>query len=148
MNLPTRKDINVYGSLDEQTESEHFFGKDLQAAELLFREDCGSYCEDLMWMGIKAFQLYVTAAIRYLVSAGEHADDYDVQGFVSAVSDRLKNEGNELCRDVFSDIRGCLLHILSHWGDYDINETIYTELRAETQELLRQVEAALNEPPR
>jgi len=144
MSLPTQKDINVYGSLDEQYASEHFFGKDLHEAELLFRENCGYYCEDLMWMGIKAFQFYVTAAIRYLVSAGEQADEYDVQGFVSAVSFRFENDGKEFGTDVFSGIRACLLHLLAHWGDYDIDETIYADLRAETQELLRRVEAALN----
>jgi hypothetical protein len=39
MALPTRDDINVHDSLDERSACEHFFGKTLEGAETLFREN-------------------------------------------------------------------------------------------------------------
>jgi hypothetical protein len=49
--LPTREEINVYNSLDEQWAVKMFLGKDLKEAEAMFREGFLSYQEDLMWMG-------------------------------------------------------------------------------------------------
>jgi len=36
MPIPSREDINVYGSLDERVACEHFLGKNLDEAEALF----------------------------------------------------------------------------------------------------------------
>ena len=63
--IPTSNEINVYDSLDERSACEHFQGKNLDEAELLFRENSLCYQEDLMWMGPMAFRYYVEAAIRY-----------------------------------------------------------------------------------
>ena len=74
MDIPTREDINVYGSLDEQAACDHFFGENLKEAEDLFRENSQFYQEDLMWMGPRAFRYYVNAAINYLQSESAGGD--------------------------------------------------------------------------
>ena len=56
------------GSLDEGSACKHFLGKTLTEAEALFREASLYYQEDLMWMGPRAFQFYLPAALNDLKS--------------------------------------------------------------------------------
>jgi hypothetical protein len=73
--LPTAADINVFDSLDERSAVEHFLGKDLAAAESMLRENFLYYQEDLLWMGRRAFEFYVQAAIRMGEAALATGDD-------------------------------------------------------------------------
>ena len=69
--LPSRADIDVYGSCDERSACESFLGKSLDEAQAMFCENSLDSLEDLMWMGPVAFRFYVRAAIAYVHS--EHA---------------------------------------------------------------------------
>ena len=60
MQLPTVEEINpIPEDLDGQTAVQNFFGKSLEEAEALFRENSLCYQEDLMFMGASAFRFYV-----------------------------------------------------------------------------------------
>lgn len=89
--LPSERDINVHGSLDEVVAAEHFLGASIEQAEVLFRTDSGRYQEDLMWMGPRAFAYYLQAAIQYLRS--EHSAG-DVE-FVAALLDVVRFRRDE-----------------------------------------------------
>jgi hypothetical protein len=70
-NLPTAKDISpAYGTDHEDLDAKHarknFYGKTLEEAELLFRQNALHYQEDLMSMGPAGFRFYVEAFTRYL----------------------------------------------------------------------------------
>ena len=71
MTLPTRQEINPHDDLDGRVVCKHFFGKSLDEAEALFREN-DIYCEsDLMWMGAPAFRFYLPAVFQFV----HHATD-------------------------------------------------------------------------
>jgi len=72
--IPTRREINLGNSLDEQCACEHFLGKNPREAEKLFAESFSFYQEDLMWMGPVAFRYYVRAAINYIKSDASSGD--------------------------------------------------------------------------
>lgn len=80
--FPTEKEINLHDDLDGRKACEHFFGKSIDDAEALFRENSLYYQEDLMWMGPVAFQFYSESAIRYIQSDAAENDC----GFVSALA--------------------------------------------------------------
>ena len=63
--------------LDECYAYEHFYGKSLRDAELLFQENSMYYYEDLLWMPDECFQFYVVAYCNYLLS---DASEYDSDG--------------------------------------------------------------------
>jgi hypothetical protein len=67
MNIPTINEISPTNllNLDERTACEHFFGKTLLEARILFGKS-EVYADDLIWMGRPAFEYYVQAYIDYL----------------------------------------------------------------------------------
>lgn len=96
MPLPARQEINVHDSLDERSACEHFFGKSLEEAEELFRENFLYYQEDLMFMGASAFRFYVRAAISYIQSEAATCDRDVINCFASILDHRLEFETEEL----------------------------------------------------
>lgn len=91
--IPSKKDLNVYDSLDEKSAVENFFGKDLIEAENLFKENFQKYQEDLMWMGCRGFEYYVIAAINYLKSTiVENNDEGDLEAFCKLINYRIESE--------------------------------------------------------
>ncbi|MGE0144844.1 MAG: hypothetical protein AB7I19_16025 [Planctomycetota bacterium] len=73
--LPTADDINRFDSLDERSAVTHFLDKDLAAAESMLRDNFLHYQEDLIWMGRRAFEFYVRAAIRIGEEAIANGDE-------------------------------------------------------------------------
>lgn len=90
MHLPSREEIDVFGTLDEKRAVEHFCGKNLDEATALFQENSCYYAEDLMWMGPIAFRFYVQAAIQYLRSDAATGDSSMASGLASVLEFRLK----------------------------------------------------------
>ena len=91
--IPSKKDLNVYDSLDEKSAVENFFGKDLIEAENLFKENFLRYQEDLMWMGCRGFEYYVIAAISYLkYTIVENSDEGDLESFCKMISYKIESE--------------------------------------------------------
>lgn len=94
MHIPTRDEINVYGSLDEEWACKNFLGKDLDEAE---RQFANSSCyEDLLWMGPIAFRFYVQAADRYLRSEASAGDWEAALFLLHPLESRLENEPDEV----------------------------------------------------
>ena len=72
--LPSKSDINIHNSLDEQSAVEYFLDKNLIEAECLFRDNFLYYYGYLMWMGPIAFNYYVQAAVNYLLGPDSVGD--------------------------------------------------------------------------
>jgi hypothetical protein len=127
--IPTAKEINVHDSLDERSACEHFLGKSLADAELLFRDNSIYYQEDLMWMGPIAFQYYGEAAIRYI--QGEHAElDADIINcFAGLLEFRLECLPNSLS-PIATRLNETCHYILEHWKKFDISPAIYGDLKS------------------
>lgn len=94
MRIPTREEINIYGSPEEEWACKNFLGKDLDEAERLFANS--SCYEDLTWMGPVAFRFYVQAADRYLRSEAS-AGDWEAAIFLlHPLESRLEDEPEEI----------------------------------------------------
>ena len=134
MPIPTREDINVYDSLDERAACEHFLGKNVDEAEALFRENFLKYQEDLMWMGPRAFNFYVQAAIRYLRS--EVAIGADVAMFLTDVEFRLDPEPRDLApaaRELFEFCQ----YVIDQWPRFQEDAEPYGDVLARYIKLRR-----------
>ena len=137
--LPTAEEINVFDSLDEQDAVKHFLGKDLEQAEALFHENFLCYQEDLMWMGPKAFAFYVTAAIRYLLSAKSDGDSDAANTFCGLVEFRLDYEPAAI-GPVRPILHACILGMLQDFDRYGCDGAIYGDLTARYRALLLRLE--------
>jgi hypothetical protein len=137
MDLPSRQDINVHNSLDEQTACEHFFGKSLKEAEALFRENSLHYQEDLMFMGARGFRFYVEAAIDYIQSPSASGDSDMVNCFAGLLEYRLKYEADEL-RPIAEKLASICGYILDHYDRFEVIPEIYGDLRPHFIALRRQ----------
>jgi len=113
MKLPTREEINVHDSLDERSACRNFFGKTLDEAEGLFRENFLYFQEDLMWMGPVAFRFYVSAAIRYLQSEKSKGDSDAVNCFVGLLEFRWENDSEEV-QPIASELAAALNYLVEN----------------------------------
>jgi len=136
MPIPTPNEINVYDSLDERSACEHFLGKNIDEAELLFRENSIFYQEDLMWMGPVAFRYYVEAAIRYIHSDVAASDSDMISCFAGILEFRLKYESKELV-PVAKRLTSACAYVIEHWSRFDISPEIYGDLLARYTTLQR-----------
>jgi len=128
MSLPMRHDINVYDSLDERVACEHFFGRSLDEAEQLFRENSLLYQEDLMWMGPAAFRYYVQAAGQYIQSEAAVGDSAIVACLLSILNFRLEREPHEL-RPIAGQLESLCAYVVEHYSVFEVSVEIYGDLR-------------------
>jgi hypothetical protein len=136
--LPTLGDINVHDSLDERSAVEHFFGKDLKQAEVLFRENFLYYQEDLMWMGPRAFCFYVDAAIASLLSPAASGDSDAISCFCGVVEFQLENH-REAIAPAHDRLHAAVQAILNDFKRYDCDPQIYGDLASRYERLLTQL---------
>lgn len=139
MALPTAKEINVRDSLDERCACEHFLGKTVEEAELLFRENALFYQEDLMFMGPVAFCYYVPAYIRYLKS--EHSkDDSDAvncfQGLLQFIFEHQPSFLPACARELAEACR----YVVSDYEKFSVNVEIYGDLQKQFEMLAGKLE--------
>lgn len=134
MTLPTRQDLNVHDSLDERHACKIFFGKSIEEAEALFRENALFYHEDLMWMGPVAFRFYVGGAIRYIHSEAASGDSDAVNSFASVLEFRLEHDSAELV-PVAEQLAAICGYIVQHYQRFDLTPEIYGDVRARFQAL-------------
>jgi hypothetical protein len=127
MTLPSREDINVFDSLDERVACRHFLGKDLDAAEALFRENSAYFEEDLLWMGPTAFRFYVEALIRYLRSDASEGDAGIVSCFAGILEFRLENASEEL-RPIAPRLALACGDILRDYGRFQVDPEIWGDV--------------------
>lgn len=134
--LPTANEINVYGSLDEIVASDHFLGKSLSEAESLFRENSLYYQEDLMWMGPRAFQLYLPAATNYLRSSDASGDDHMIDSLYEIVIFRLNQDEFSLAIDPVNEM---IDYIIKNYDKFEVYEEVYGDLKAKYVQLREQL---------
>lgn len=135
MRLPTEGEINVLDTLDERRAVENFLGKDLEEARSLFRENFLRYQEDLMFMGPKAFQFYVQAAIDYLCDPAASEDSDAVSSFCSVIEHRLECEP-EVILPVRAMIREGIVRILVGFERFGCDFEIYGDVALRYRSLL------------
>jgi hypothetical protein len=119
MRIPTRDEINVFGSLDEEWACQNFLGKDLDEAERLFADS--SVYEDLMWMGPVAFRFYVPAADRYLRSEASAGDCEAALFLLAPLESRLEQEPEEV-RPVAGLLASLCQYMAEHGEKFDAAE--------------------------
>lgn len=125
MHLPTKADINVYDSPDEQSASDHFFGKTLVQVEILFRESSEYYQEDLMWMGPVAFSFYLKAAINYLRSHDSAGDYHLIDCLYEIAVFRFDQEGFALA---INGVKEMVDYVIADYQKFQVNTEIYGDL--------------------
>lgn len=135
MRLPTEGEINVFDSLDERFAVKNFLGKDLEEARSLFRENFLRYQEDLMFMGPKAFQFYVQAAIDYLCDSASSEDSDAVSSFCSLIECRLECDPDEIL-PVRAMIREGIVRILVSFERFGCDFEIYGDVASRYRSLL------------
>ena len=119
MPIPTRRDIDVYGSPDEGAACQHFLGKTVEDAEILFREAGIVYQEDLMWMGAVAFRYYVKAAIAYIRSEMAIGDACMVRSFSAVLQFRLDTDPEAALLPVVDDLLSVCVYIMENTNKFD-----------------------------
>lgn len=129
MTIPTVNEINVHGSLDEQTACEHFLGKSLEEAKRHFCKDSLTYTEDLMWMGPVAFRYYVKAAMWYIQSEASKADSGMINGFVGVLEFHRHLNPEEL-RPVAMELSSICNYIIQNYDKFDLDSVFYGDLRS------------------
>jgi hypothetical protein len=127
MSIPTFDEINVHNTLDERSACEHFLGKNLEEAELLFHQNSAYYQEDLMWMGPKAFCYYVESVIRYLQSDVAANDSAIISCFAGILEFRLSSDKAELL-PVAKRLASACEYVINHWNKFSISAEIYGNL--------------------
>ena len=140
MKLPTKDEINVFNSPDENTALKHFYNKTLQEIELSFRDYGLDYCQDLMWMGPVAFNFYLQAVIQYLESKYS-ADDSD---FVNCLYSVIKYRWDEAeFSSAFKPVGKAMDYIIDNYNKFEIDESIYGDLLSNYQNLQRELKDRL-----
>ena len=130
--LPTRQDIDIFGSLDEAAACKNFLGKSLAQAEEMFRSNALHYQEDLMWMGPVAFKFYLPAATRYFASDAAHDDADGIAALLRTIKFRA---GDEHFSSAHHEVNQLLDVVMLHYPKFDIDESIFGDLRALCAEL-------------
>ena len=141
MNLPTAGDINIYNSLDEQWAVKRFLGKTLKEAEALFKQNSSSACEDLLWMGPKAFCFYVQAAISYIQSADAEGDKSMACSFQHPVEHHWEYD-REAVASVLPAICDALQYVIDNWAKFDDDEWgigVYRNVPKHCRQLLQKL---------
>ena len=120
LSLPTREEINVHDDLDGRWACKKFFGKTLEEAEALFRENSLHYGSDLLWMGPIAFRFYVQAAIRFIQSDDASLQADFIYGFWSTLKIRMDDEAEELA-PVAKSLAAVCRYIVENWSKFDFD---------------------------
>lgn len=125
MNIPSRSDIDIYGSPDEESACDHFLGKTLAQAEQMFRESGEYYQEDLMWMGPVAFAFYLPAALDYLRSDAAAGDDHLVNCLYDIVMFRIDQERFALAIDT---VNAMVEYVIGNYDKFRVDTEIYGDV--------------------
>ena len=138
--LPTSREINPFDDLDGREAEQHFLGKTLDEAEALFRENSLYYQEDLIWMGPVAFSFYLRAALSYLKSASAQGDSDIVSCLCAVLEFHLQHDAEAVCKASDTMAELCR-YVLVAYNRFDVDETIYGDLRVKYQKILKQIGA-------
>jgi len=140
MKPPTREEIDVYHSLDGMTAWKHFRNKTLDQAEALFRENGLRYCQDLMWMGPKAFNFYLQAAYRYVQSGYSEGDSDMINCLSSVIEYRLNEKESSIAAERVLQL---IEYVIDNYGKFEADVAIYGDLLAKYRQLREKVKATI-----
>jgi len=127
--IPTRNEINVFNSPEEQSACDHFLGKSLDEAQQLFVDNSIYYQEDLMWMGSVAFRFYVEAAIRYIQSPAAKDNSDIVNCFAGDLEFRMECRSKEELAPVAAQLASACRFVIEHWEFFDVIPEVYAGLK-------------------
>lgn len=136
---PTKTDINVHDSLDEIAAKDHFLGKTVDEAELLFRENSAYYQDDLMWMGPRAYEYYLQSVVNYLKSPQAAGDTHIISCMYSVIRFRAEESGFELGRESVGEL---VDYVIGSYEKFDVNPDVYGDLLSQYEELKSELETA------
>jgi hypothetical protein len=135
MGPPSAKQINVHDSLDERWACKNFLGKNVEQAELLFRENALRYQEALMWMGPVAFRYYVPAFVRYIQSEFAKGDSDSINCLHSLLSFKSEHDPKHLA-PCSEDLVTACRYVIDNYGKFAPAPEIYGDLRGKYQSLV------------
>lgn len=133
--IPTEKEINIHGSLDEQAAVRLFLGKDLKQAEAMFRDNFMLYQEGLMWMGPKAFCFYVDAAIAYLLGPSADEDSDAVSSFCNVLEFQIQFYRTRISPS-YPRLKFAIRRILDDFERFDCDPKTYGDVKLKYEKLL------------
>lgn len=139
MKLPSEREINPHpGCLDGEHAVKMFLGKNLEEAEMLFRENGLSRQEDLMWMGAVGFVFYFSAALSYLKSSMSAGDSDFASSMTGLLESRLlgEYEDYEQIISARSEMVEFCIYLMENYDFYDVDFDIYGDLRPRLEKLL------------
>jgi hypothetical protein len=135
MSVPSREDWGEPCDLDAEWAMKVFLGKTQEEAERLFESNALNYGEDIQYMPSAAFNYYVPALIRYLLSERAEGDSDGASSFLRRVLWMLQTSPERL-----AGMRNTILvaaeQVASRQAFYDADESIYgrfDELLADIQ---------------
>lgn len=140
-NLPSLEDISPTKGLDldEKCAVEHFLGKSIDEASLLFKENAFYYGDDLMHMGRIAFAFYLPALKPYLESSESEFDSDIVNHLLGTIRARLEFDAKSICL-AKSSILELLGYCLDKYPKFQVDVSIYGDLGKELRGVLKEVE--------
>lgn len=125
----------MHDSLDERSACDHFLGKSLEEAEILFRENASHYQDDLIWMGPVAFRYYVPAFVAYLKSEHSVRDSDAASSFAGLLEYWVDSAPSEL-GPISDTLLRAAGYVIEHWKKFEIDDDTYAGLRARYEGLL------------
>lgn len=140
--LPSLEDISPTKGLDldEKCAIEHFLGKSIDEASLLFKDNALYYENDLMHMGGKAFAFYLPSLKPYLESSESDLDSDIVNSVLVTIRSRLEFDGESICLAKTS-ISDLLIYCLDNYPKFQVDVDIYGDLESELRRVLNDVQA-------
>ncbi len=136
MKLPTKTEINLHNSLDEQNACSHFYNKTLEQAEVMFRKNSLYYQEDLMWMGVRAFSFYLQAVNSFLQSTYSTGEDHFIDALHGTIKFRMKEKEFYLAID---DVKILIAYVIDNYEKFEVEQGIYGDLLEAYNVLQRQI---------
>ena len=143
MTTPTAIEINpIPECLDGKCAVEHFEGKSIEQAEKLIAENGLYYSGDLLWMGPVGFKFYFKAALAYLKNGASHDDPDFLNSMIGTLESRLFGEYNDFedIKDGVDDYAEFCSYALDNYDAYDLDESIYGDLRPNLRSLSKQLQ--------
>lgn len=139
MNVPSEEDWrgeDWEGVFEEQWACQHFLGKTMEEAVLLFENNALSYAEDLMYMPSRVFGFYLRAYILYLMSDASIGDADGASCFISLIQRWVESKREETV-PLWPEIEPVLKKLAEQQDVYAAEWTIYGSFRARIHEITK-----------
>jgi hypothetical protein len=139
---PSKQDFGIENNLDVKSTWEHFGGKSLDEAYVVFASNAFYYQEYLMWMDTPAFLFYFPIAVRYIMSESAKGDSDTVSSVAGLLAFRFKCDGVESTRSLFEQIKALCDYVITNYDQFDINFDIYGDVKDKYKEIKRHIESS------